>query len=205
MGYSRDTGGTMKTTLSLLVFGIALYGSSSNAATPAEAAELGVHKIDRLLTLKKIDPSFATQFVSLSATATTTGFDVMGMEGAAPDGSARMISMSAGNDGKILTYMQMGTKDPITLIALPGKNALTLMELSMHCVEGELIAGSKACSEYTDAKLYNEHFKSAALSVKKDAADKIIGADVAIQGDGLAKTLIVSFANDGSLIGITEK
>ncbi|MBS1963235.1 MAG: hypothetical protein JST04_13550 [Bdellovibrionales bacterium] len=194
----------MKATLSLLIVGFAFYGSSSYAATPAEAAELGVHKVDRLITLKKINPSFTSQLTGMTSVATASGFNVTATEGAASDGSSRMLMMTAGKDGKILTYMEMGTKDPASPVVLPNNNALTLMELSMHCVEGELIAGSKRCAEFADAKMYNDHFKSAALTVKKDGTGKVIGADVAIKGDGLAKTLVVSLANDGTLIDIVE-
>jgi hypothetical protein len=63
----------MKATLSLLIIGFTFYGTSSQAATPAEAAELGVHKVDRLITLKKIDPSFTSQLVSMTAVATPAG------------------------------------------------------------------------------------------------------------------------------------
>jgi hypothetical protein len=194
----------MKATLSLLIVGFTFYSTSSQAATPAEAAELGVHKVDRLITLKKIDPSFTSQLVSMTAVATPAGFNVNATEGAASDGSSRMLMMTANKDGKILTYMEMGTKAPATPVALPNNNALTLMELGMHCVQGELIAGSTRCADFADAKLYNDHFKSSLLTMKKDAIGKVIGADITIKGDGLTKSLIVSLANDGSLLDIIE-
>lgn len=195
----------MKATQGLVIGTWFFFTLGAYAAAPGTAGELGLHKVDRLITLKKIDVSFASQSVLLEVTPSNSGFNVDVSQGSASDHSARMVMMSSNKDGNVLTYMEMGKKDPATPVSFPAKSALTLLELGMHCTAGEVIASSDKCAKFTNAKLYNDHFKSASLSETKDDSGTVIGGEVLIQGDGLAKTLSVKLANDGSLLDVSEK
>lgn len=196
----------MKKLVALVASSLSLVVINANAAaTPGVAGELGLHKTERLVALKKIDASFLTQTVSLTASATGAGFSVMLMEGNDSTGKARMLMMTSDKDGKVLTYKEMAAGVPASPVALPIKNALTMLELTMHCTEGELISGSDVCKKSAFATMYGDHFKSASLALTKDATGKITGAEVSVQGDGLAKTMVVALANDGSLVSLTEK
>lgn len=195
----------MKFAIGILALSIGFVGMNAQAASPGTAGELGLHKIERLISLKKISPTFSTQTLSLAVSAASSGFNVMAMQGMASDGSMRMLAMTADKDGKALTYKESGTKDPAAPLAFPSKSALTFLELGMHCIGGELIGGSDKCKTFANTKMYNDHFKSAALSETKDSAGKVTGAEVAIKGDGLAKTFVVVLANDGTLVSVAEK
>lgn len=190
--------------LILSSFGLAAVNANA-AATPGVAGELGLHKTERLVALKKIDASFLTESISLAVSPAGAGFNVNITEGADTAGKVRMLMMTSDKDGKVLTYSEMKAGNPASPLALPVKNALTLLELSMHCSEGELIGGAADCKNSTFATMYGDHFKSASLAVTKDATGKVTGAEVSIVGDGLPKTMVVTLANDGSLVSLTQK
>lgn len=187
------------------VIGISIFALNAKAATPGAAGELGLHKVDRLITLKKVMPSFAGQSVLLEVTSSASGFNVNVSQGQASDRSARMVMMNSDKDGKVLTYMEMGAKDPASPINFPAKTALTLLEYGMHCAEGEVIGDSDKCAKFANAKLYNDHFISATLTETKDSSGKVIGGEVSIKGDGLPKAMTVTLASDGSLIDVSER
>lgn len=197
----------MKTLITLIVasFGFTAVNAQA-AATPGTAGELSLHKIERLVALKKIDASFLTQTISLSVSRAGTGFNIMAMEGADATGKQRMLMMTSDKDGKVLTYKEMAAAAPKTPVALPVKNAISLYELAMHCTGGELIGPSTACKDSQFATLYGDRFKSADLLVTVDATSgDVTGAEISIQGDGMPKTMVVALANDGSLVSLTEK
>jgi hypothetical protein len=189
-----------KTVFSFLMISI---GSVSQAfASPSgPAGELALHKLERLVTLKKIDASYETQSTSVSVTPSGTGFNVSIMQAAGADGKMNTLMMTSDKDGKVLTYMAMPANPPVSPLSLPGKSSVNLLELSMHCIEGEMVE----CKANADIGLYNDHFKAASFSVVKDAAGKITGGEIAITGDALPKTLLVNLNNDGSFKSISEK
>lgn len=189
-----------------MISGLSFVSLNANAgATPGVAGELGLHKTERLVALKKVDASLPTQVVSLAASAAGGGFSVLLTEGADSTGKARTLALTSDKDGKVLSFKELSAGAPAAPIVLPGKNALSLLELAMHCSEGELIAGSDVCKKSAFATMYGDHFKSASLVVTKDKAGKATGAEISVLGDGLPKTMIVTLANDGSLVSLNQK
>lgn len=195
----------LKKVVLFIVFLLEFSSTNTFAATPSAAGELGLHKLQRLISLKKISPSFESQSISLIVSSNATGFAVTIMQGLSQIGDMNMLNMTTNKDAAVLTYVEVKGGAPISSLVLPGKSAVTLLELGLHCVQGELIAGSTACKDNINARLYDEHFQQADLIPVLDINRQVTSVNIVIKGDGLAKTLTVSLNNDGTLISVLEK
>lgn len=108
-----------------------------NAVAIAKATELGVHRIERLVILKKIDPMFADSLAIMRAERTGDSTQPYRVEAEAlPDahGKSSRVQMLSDSAGKVLSYTVSETFVPAAPVAWPILDAATLMEEGLHFV-----------------------------------------------------------------------
>src|SRR3989344_1642018 len=165
--------------LTLTLFSTSIFAHDPPAGTIAisKATELGVHRIERLVTLKKIDVYFQTALVSLAAEPTIENGATSKVYGyAAPgvDGKSSLITMWQDGQGKTLAYLVGAVSQPANPVTWPAVDAATLMENGLHFVlEGWL--------QYPELKMFYTGLQTISLSQATD-----------VQGNLLAKINVTS-------------
>lgn|GEM_PF-602515 len=188
---------------------IALLGlpslASAHDTSRAKAAELGLHRIERLVILRKINASFQTQTETLSIQLlqqrqpTDPFFKATITQGKAADGSQRTVDLMMDDDGKTLSFTEVGGTDPARLPSWTGKDALSLLEVAMHCVERELIENNRACADTPALSAYEKGFTGIVLSPINNADGKLMGAMAEVTAEGVTQTLRIRMMLDGML------
>lgn len=121
-----------------LCFLLMSFSSVSFAAPNSEIAELALHRVERLIALKKIPVSYAANFESLELAppATENGlFTSTISQFAAENGDVSSVQISSDSTGRavnfILSLKAVATSAP----TWPSKDSLEIAELSMHHIE----------------------------------------------------------------------
>lgn len=189
----------MKTLLLVSALILSMQASAAQAAkiALAKAAELGVHRVERLVTLKKIDETFLSKFqsveiVSLTQSAPTDpAFKATASQVPGPDGTQSIVEIFLDGAGKALSNtVKMGT-EATTAPRWPEKDPVTLTENALHVV----------LDGVNDPKIkpYYLGFKSLVLSQDRDAAGLTI-ARFKMRSNDADKVLEVVLKTDGTLI-----
>lgn len=158
-------------TLTVLLSG---FSASAQTISLAKAAELVCHRIERLVTLKRIDAKFLNQFYALQiealppSTPTAPAFRVVVSQLPGPDGKFNQIQLLLDASGKadpnvVVTNGTDATQVPIW----PDKDPVTLAENSLHYVL-DSVATKPALQPYF------ESIKSLTLSQVKDPSGQIL-------------------------------
>jgi len=183
--------------LTMLVLGTQPNFSQAANIAMAKAVELGVHRVERLVTLKKIDETFLSKFqsieiVSLTQTKPTDpAFKVTAGQVPGPDAKQSVVEILMDGAGKALSNtVKMGT-EATTAPRWPEKDPVTLTENALHVV----LEGAN------DPKLkpYFTGFKSLVLSQDRDAAGLTI-ARFKMESKEVANVLEVILKTDGTVI-----
>ena len=183
--------------LSMLMFGAQMHYAQAASISLAKAAELGVHRVERLVTLKKIDASFVDKFQSIEIEAlsapkpTDPAFKVTAGQVPGPDGKQNRVEMLLDGAGKALSHTVKEGTEATAAPRWPEKDAVTLTEAAMHVVlEGK-----------NDAKLkpYFDGFQSLELTQDRDSTGQTI-ARAKMKAKGVAKVLEVILKTDGTVI-----
>lgn len=160
-----------------------------------KAVELGVHRIERLVTLKKIDPMFTANLYALRAERTTDAANPYKVYGyVLPDASnqSSTISMVTDPNGKVTSYTVGGIFQPASPVNWPIKDAATLIEDGLHFV-------LEGWTQYPDVKAFYLGLTSITMSAGTDAQGKQI-AVFAVTSDDDARTLYIRLKTDGTFI-----
>ena len=186
----------------LLVVTTLILGMQANAAQAAKlslakAAELGAHRVERLVTLRKIDETFLNKFQSIEVVALTQAvptdpaFKATVGQVPGPDGTQSILEIFMDGAGKALSNtVKMGT-EATTAPRWPEKDPVTLTENALHVVlEG--INDPKIKPYYTG-------FKSLTVSQDRDATGQTI-ARFRLQSKEVAKVLEILLKTDGTVI-----
>lgn len=127
----------------MILFGIALGASTIARAenvSPAKAAELGLHRIERLVTLHKIDESYVNFFYSIGvqklspAQPADPAFKVSGLQAPSLDGKNNEVDIMMDATGKALSNSVKEGFSPANPPRWAEKDALSLGENSFHYV-----------------------------------------------------------------------
>jgi hypothetical protein len=132
---TNKNGGFMKKQILTLLMVLAPLLTFAETVTPAKIAELTAHRIDRLVSLKKIDTSFNTRTESI----------LISTEGLAPVAYKALVSQTKPAEGEPLQleiYFDAAAK-PLSFKVIPGgvtgidpqwpdKDAVSLLEYSLH-------------------------------------------------------------------------
>lgn len=162
----------------------------------SKATELGVHRIERLVTLKKIDSTFQAYLSELRAERTAEGGATYKIYGyVAPDANnqSSTISMLSDKTGKVLSYTNGPTYQPANPFVWPDKDALSLMENALHFV-------IEGWAQYPDVKPFYTGLMTISLSPVRDGAGNI-AAQATVTSDDDPRTLYITLKTDGNLIG----
>ena len=163
----------------------------------SKAAELTCHRIERLVTLKKIDASFQDKLYSIQivklkpATPTDPVFKAIALQIPGADGTFKKVEIMMDASGKGLTQNVIpGTEG--TTVVWPAKDPVSLMENSLHWVlENGL---TKA-----EIKPYYDNVSEIVLTQGKDADGKIL-AKVTFKISESPKLLEVILKDDGTFV-----
>lgn len=112
----------------------------AEAVAPARAAELSVHRIEKLVTLKKVDENFMKNFYGMSITRLSPtqpadpAFKATIIQVPGADGKSHQCEILMDANGKALNNVVKTGSDSVNAPAWPAKDALSLTENSMHYV-----------------------------------------------------------------------
>ncbi len=161
----------------------------------SKATELGVHRIERLVTLKKIDPTFQSALYAMRAERTTEGgatYKIYGYVSPDANNQSSTIAMLSDKTGKVLSYAVGATYQPANPVAWPDKDPLTLMEDALHFV-------LEGWTAHPDVKPFYAGLITITLSPAKDnAGNLIVLANVTSDDD--ARTLSIFLKTDGTFL-----
>jgi hypothetical protein len=196
----------MKTfTLIALIASIAAISSNSYAdeQTPvAELVELGLHKIERLSsgTSPKIEASFQGQTLEILVGESVNGVrEISYLQGMATDGSRKTALIKVTASGNIAGYSVNQASVPANPMAISPLTAITFLENSFHCLQGEPVASSNVCKNTTALKVFSENVSRVVLTPNLSNDLMTTGATIEIFGTGLAQKAVITFNPDGSL------
>lgn len=161
----------------------------------SKATELAVHRIERLVTLKKIDAVFQTALVGLRAESSTENgatYKTYGYVSPGADGKSLTITLWMDNQGKTLAYNVTQAQAPANPFAWPVKDSVTLMEEGLHFVlEGWV--------QNPEVKAFYLGLKSISLMPAQDAQGNLI-AQFKVTSDDDARTLTINLKADGTFV-----
>ncbi len=121
---------------SLLLASNFSFAHGDGANTSAKIAELSVHRIERLVTLNKIDPSFMKNTARVDVAdvenQAPVAFKVMVSQTQPATGNPLQIAMTFDKDGKPLAFQSVdgGTAGPDS--AWPGVDSVALAQNAVH-------------------------------------------------------------------------
>ena len=126
------------TILSVLTAAQLVFAAEEAGIAKAKVAELTAHRIDRLVSLNKIDPSFLTKTakmeVSVLQDQAPAYFKVHVTQTQPAQGEALQLDVVYDNKGKPLSYAVLPGGNPGPDEAWTGVDAVTLLENGLHYV-----------------------------------------------------------------------
>jgi hypothetical protein len=139
-GINMTSSRSVTKAVAFVLVSVAASASYAQAISPAKAAELTLHRIERLVILKKIDLDFQTKFQSLSvqaaATPVTTADAVAYIsqttQFAAADGQGNALTLNLTAAGKPLDFAVAQHGPALSFPTWADKDAVTLAEEAMH-------------------------------------------------------------------------
>lgn len=183
--------------LTMLVLGTqANFAQAANIAL-AKAAELAVHRVERLVTLKKIEEPFVGKFQSIEieslkqAKPTDPAFKATASQVPGPDGKQSKVEILLDGAGKALSHTVKAGTEATTAPRWPEKDAVTLAENAMH-----VVLDGKNDPKF---KPYYDGFKSFELDQDRDGAGLTI-ARTRMKSKDTNKILEVVLKTDGTVI-----
>lgn len=128
-----------------ILIALVLIGQTTIAraqVTPAKAAELTLHKLERLIILKKVNGFFQTAFKQLdvSVLSVTTPSDPTAPIFALtvkPESGDLTLNLWSDADGRTLKFESTGTIPPNQPTVWPKKDPVAMAESSMHYLMDE--------------------------------------------------------------------
>ena len=167
----------------------------AGAIAISKATELAVHRIERLVTLKKIDAAFQTALVGLRAESSNENgatYKTYGYVSPGADGKSLTISLWMDNQGKTLAYNVTQAQVPTNPFVWPVKDSATLMEAGLHFVlEGWI--------QNPEVKVFYLGLKSISMLPVQDSQGNLI-AQFKVTSDDDARTLTINLKADGTFV-----
>ena len=173
-----------------------------DSKTRGELAELGLHKLERLTagTAPRVDKSFQGQTLEVQVALVSAGnYAVSYLQGLASDGNRKTLTINMIDTGSVTGFTANEANAPANPLNFTTLNALTLLENSLHCVEGEIVGSSPACANSAGLKPFKEKLKQALLKPIQDASGASSGASVELYGIDLTQKAVITLKADGSL------
>jgi hypothetical protein len=191
----------------IVMAAVALFGFNSfghdeipGQVAISKATELGVHRIERLVTLKKIDETFQTALVAMKAERTTENgavFKVSGIQAPGADGTASVVTLWMDGVGKTLSFTVTPGAAPANPVQWPAKDAVSLVEEGLHFV-------LEGWAQHPEVKAFYTGLQSITLAAVQDAQGQML-AEYKVTSDDDTKTLTIQLKPDGTFVSYDIK
>lgn len=172
-----------------------LLAADTVGVTLGKVAELGCHRLERLVTLGKIDESFLTKLNSIQLTKlqptkpTDPSFKVVVTQYSGADGTANQVDLMMDANGKGIAQTLKTGADAQNAPVWNDKDAVSLVENSLHYIFESTSSEIKPfVTGLTSLKL---------KQVKNDQGEK--AARVEMHSKDSAKTLEITMKEDGTV------
>lgn len=186
---------TILLTLTSLLISTAIFAHADGpGVTKAKAIELSAHRVDRLVTLKKIDASFLKKLSSI---------EVIVVENQAPvyyktrvsqtmpaEGNPMQLEISLDEDGKPLAFQVIPNGVAGPDMAWPDKNSVELTEQALHYV----------LENTSDAKIVPFNTEATTVTLSKAVLEKQTVVLGQVSSSATTDKLNVYLKFDGSFI-----
>ena len=191
----------MKSKLLITVMSILFSaGASAHKQAPdviavSKAVELGVHRIERLVTLKKIDEAFRLHLIGLGAELSQENgatYKVHGYMAPGADGKSTTITLWMDNQGKTLAYNVTAASAPSNPFSWPTKDSVTLMEEGLHFV-------LEGWAQHPEVKSFYTGLQTISLTPVRDGQGNI-QAQFKVTSDDTPQTLFINLKTDGTFL-----
>lgn len=168
------------------------------------SAELALHRLEKLVTLKKVDPEYQANFKHLVLTRLSPtkpndpAYELVLLQSEGNDGLSDMVEIQQDKNGKALSHKAMvHTADP-NLIAWPHKDPVTLSEIALHWIEDDYNPGDNSKDVIT------EYLSELIVTQETDQTGQII-AKFSLKNSQNTDVLILKFTTDGKFISYELK
>lgn len=185
----------MKTFITLLAGLFFGFSAQAHSVSVAKATELSLHRIERLVILKKIEEAFQSKFLSLQmvvlshSNETEPVFKSTVFQYPASDGTQKSVDIVMNGDGKALSYTVNAGGNAQGEPTWPDKDPVTLTENALHYV----IDGS---ATKPDLVPYNDALSSLQITQgTNQAGEKVAVVDV--RSSSVTPTLRIKILTTG--------
>ena len=171
------------------------HGGEGEGASRAQAAELSLHRIERLVTLKKVDAAYANAFSKLELADAPVGnaegakFQSTAWQYPAMANQSASLRLLMDSSGKTLRYEVITGQAPAQALTWPDKDPVTLAENSLHYLES-----MTAKPEYD---VFSDSLASLTVTQSTNASGAVV-AVIDITAKETSKILRVVIKADGS-------
>lgn len=166
----------------------------------SKVTELGVHRIERLVTLKKIDDAFRTNLAAMTAERSTENgavFKVYGHQAPGADGKSSVVTLWMDGEGKTLSFAVTPGTASANPPLWPDKDAVTLVEEGLHFV-------LEGWAQHPDVKPFYTGLQSIIMAPSQDAQGQLL-AQYKVTSDDDTKTLTINLKPDGTFVSYEIK
>lgn len=181
----------------IAIFSLSVYAHDEIPGQVAisKATELGVHRIERLVTLKKIEDTFRSNLVAMTAERSNENgavFKVYAHQAPGADGSSSVVTLWMDGEGKTLSFTVTPGATPANATQWPDKDAVSLLEEGLHFVlEGWV--------QNPEVKAFYLGLKSISMAPVQDAQGNLL-AQFKVTSDDDARTLTIILKPDGTFV-----
>lgn len=172
-----------------------LFAEEAAGVTLGKVAELGCHRLERLVTLGKIDESFLTKLNSLQVTKlnptkpTDPSFKVVATQYTGADGSANQVELMMDVNGKGIAQVLKAGAVAQNAPVWSEKDSVSLIENSLHYISE---------STNPEVKPFFTGLTSLKLrQVKNDRGENMARVDMLSKDS--AKSLEITMKEDGTV------
>lgn len=171
--------------------------AQAHSITNAKAAEFALHRVERLVILRKIDEAFQKKAASLSLEVLNhdnenlPAFKATIAQPPALDGSHRTVEIVLSGSGKALSYSVGSGNEPVSSPQWPGKDAVALGELALHHVEDH-------AQMHTEFIPFRDGLMKLTLAEDADASGKKV-AVITLEAKTDEPLLKLQLATDGTI------
>lgn len=166
---------------------IALPAMAQDASN-AKAAELACHRIERLVSLRKISADYLNKFYAfrIESQASAPKFKFIGYQSPGADGKSNAIEILLDNKGKAISHT-LAEGNSSGAPAWPAKDPVTLMENALHYLldnpsKPEVAPFFYALTEGSMAQVESSGQKFAAFEFRSSATSKVLRIVLKLDG-----------------------
>lgn len=193
-------GGNMKIIIASLVTLLGAINFAHAQSVPtATAAELALHRIEKLVTLNKIAPEYQSNFAQITVEVlvptkpTDPAYRAVLSQNPGTDGLSDMVELLQDSNGKAVSNKAMVHTNSPKLVSWPQKDPVTLSELALHYLEDQYQSPNDNSKE-----VFIESLSSLSIT-QASQGGSLIGV-ISLKNSEDARVLIFKYTSDGKFI-----